>query len=58
VHGAKSTAALFTIASNVGRTSSGELAMAFRISAVAVCYCSASFNSRFSRAISISGPEI
>ena len=41
---------LRAMASNTGCTSDGELAMTFRISAVAVCRSSASFVSRNSRA--------
>ena len=45
--------ALVAIASNTGRTSDGELAMTFNISAVAVCRSSASSRSRLSRATSV-----
>src|SRR5437868_9399597 len=47
-----SRAAVTTMASNTGCTSEGELAMTFRMSAVAAWRCSASFSSRASRAAS------
>jgi hypothetical protein len=53
VLGAKSVAALFTIASNTGCTSDGEEAMTFRISAVAVWRSSASLVWLNSRVFSI-----
>ena len=52
-HGSNSLAALFTTASNTGCTSDGELAMTFRMSAVAVCRSSASLVSLNSRAFSM-----
>jgi hypothetical protein len=52
-HGSNSFAALFTMASNTGCTSDGELAITFRMSAVAVCLSSVSFVSLNSRAFSI-----
>ena len=52
-HGSNSLAALFTTASNTGCTSDGELAMTFRMSAVAVCRSSASCVSLNSRAFSM-----
>ena len=50
--------ALVAIASNTGRTSDGELAMTFNISAVAVCRSSASSRSRLSRATDASSGAV